>query len=100
MIKTSKHVTQQNHFVIAKFKKLKTLKQMDKKIQELSPSLRYWFSRQQIFFQLDLTFITDSRTGFVPDSTLEAATGAVLLQTVFLKTLQISQENTYCEVFF
>ena len=46
----TKHVTRQTHFVIAKFKKLRILKEKDKKIQELSPSLRYWFFGQQILF--------------------------------------------------
>ena len=45
-----KHVTLQNHFVIAKFKKLKILKQNNKKILELSPSPSCLFLRQQIHF--------------------------------------------------
>ena len=61
----TKHVTRQTHFVIAKFKKLRILKEKDKKnsgIISLTEVLIFWTANT--FSQLNLVFIVDSRTGF------------------------------------
>ena len=60
----AKHVTRQNHFFIAKFKKLRTLKKgkINSGIIFLAEVLI--FAAANTFFQLNLVFIAKSRTGF------------------------------------
>ena len=61
------YVTRQNNFVIAKSRILKGLK--EQKVQVLPPFCKFItevliFAAANTFFQLNLVFIADSRTGF------------------------------------
>ena len=59
-----KHVTRQNHFVIAKLKKLRILKQKGKNLGIISLNEILTFATANTFLHLNLVFIPNSRTGF------------------------------------